>query len=254
MKNFVGYIKNDRFEIGCTGQTVYVYDKGGNELAKFKDLKYAYKSFISPKGDIFVVKSGEGCMAVYSLDPIRLITKFRFAKKDDPQDYNCCFSQDGSLFYSVDYTYQDGFVSYLSIYDTKEFVLKKRIFGKEQNIHPLRLERDPQTGKIYILFKSLLPHISHLARDRFVALLSEEVIQDRILITEDEEDFYYWCGVLSDEGFTKFSKRFSGLSKYDIDLEHMEEDKKYTLSYLWTKKMKGETVEIPKNKLIMQAF
>ncbi len=32
MKNFWGYIKNNRFAIGCTGQTVYVYDDRGNEL------------------------------------------------------------------------------------------------------------------------------------------------------------------------------------------------------------------------------
>ena len=26
MRNFISYIKNDKYAIGCTGQTVYVYD------------------------------------------------------------------------------------------------------------------------------------------------------------------------------------------------------------------------------------
>jgi hypothetical protein len=41
MKRFWSYIENEQFAVGCTGQTVYVYDKSGTELARFKDLKYA---------------------------------------------------------------------------------------------------------------------------------------------------------------------------------------------------------------------
>ena len=66
MKNFKGYIKTDQFKIGCTGQTVYIYDKDGNEVKKFKDLIYAYASAVSPLGDLLVVKSTEGRLAVYS--------------------------------------------------------------------------------------------------------------------------------------------------------------------------------------------
>ena len=31
MPQFWSYIGNDQFNIGCTGQTVYVYDKAGKE-------------------------------------------------------------------------------------------------------------------------------------------------------------------------------------------------------------------------------
>lgn len=41
MKNFWSYIQNDRFAVGCTGQSVYVYNPEGRELARFRGLKYA---------------------------------------------------------------------------------------------------------------------------------------------------------------------------------------------------------------------
>ena len=36
MKKFWGYASNNKFSVGCTGQTVFLYDKNGNELGKFK--------------------------------------------------------------------------------------------------------------------------------------------------------------------------------------------------------------------------
>ena len=50
MKKFWSYIENDKYGVGCTGQTVYLYDKNGTELKTFKDLPYAYKSAFSPFG------------------------------------------------------------------------------------------------------------------------------------------------------------------------------------------------------------
>ena len=86
MPSFWSYIGNDRFNIGCTGQTVYVYDKAGKELARFKDLIYAYLPVISPRGDHFVVKTTDGRMAVYSLETLSLVKKFRYSKVDGAQD------------------------------------------------------------------------------------------------------------------------------------------------------------------------
>ena len=88
MKNFLGYASNGEYSVGCTGQTVYLFNKDGNELAKFKDLKYAYSPIISPDGKIFVVKSTEGRIAVYSLESVSLIKKFRFSKVNGSQDDN----------------------------------------------------------------------------------------------------------------------------------------------------------------------
>ncbi|MBS3948504.1 MAG: hypothetical protein KGZ57_09470 [Dethiobacter sp.] len=64
MRKFVGYINNDRFAIGCTGQSVYVYDDMGNELKKFNDITYAYTPLFCPEKNIFIVKSTAGKLAL----------------------------------------------------------------------------------------------------------------------------------------------------------------------------------------------
>ena len=60
MRGFWSLIENDKYKIGCTGKTVCLFDKQDNEIAKFRDFPYAYTSAISPRGDIFVVKTTEG--------------------------------------------------------------------------------------------------------------------------------------------------------------------------------------------------
>lgn len=86
MKKFWGYVSNNKYSVGCTGQTVYLYDEDGNELAKFKDIIYGYTPMISPDGTLFVVKSADGRPAVYSLETLSFIKKFRFSKVDGVQD------------------------------------------------------------------------------------------------------------------------------------------------------------------------
>ena len=72
-KSFVSLIANDRYQIGCTGQTVYVLDAAGNELAEYKDMNYAYYPALHPGGEIAAVYSNNGIIAVYSLPERRLI-------------------------------------------------------------------------------------------------------------------------------------------------------------------------------------
>ncbi len=102
MRNYWSLVGNGKYQVGCTGQTVYVLDNDGNEIAKFKDLIYAYTPVISPNGDIFVVKTTEGRLAVYSFSPPKLIKKFRFSKVDASQDDNFCFSPDGKELYNIE--------------------------------------------------------------------------------------------------------------------------------------------------------
>ena len=82
MPLFKSIIKNENYSIGCTGQTVWVWDKNDTVIAKFKDLIYAYRALISPRGDIFIVRSNDGRLAVYSLENLLLIKKFRFSKEE----------------------------------------------------------------------------------------------------------------------------------------------------------------------------
>ena len=88
--------------VGCTGQTVCLCDASGAELATFKDLKYAYTPMFSPKGDPFIVKSTAGWLAVYSLEPPKLVKKFKFSPLGAAQDEGCCFSPDGRLFFNIE--------------------------------------------------------------------------------------------------------------------------------------------------------
>lgn len=120
MKKFWSYVSNGEYCIGTTGQTVYVFNAiTGNEIAKFKDLKYAYNVYFSPLKDIFVVKSAEGRLAVYCLENMKLIKKFRFSKIDEAQDEGCCFSKDGKKFYNIE---GHGFIhSVIATYNTDAF-------------------------------------------------------------------------------------------------------------------------------------
>ncbi len=47
-KKFYTLLKIDKYDIGLTSKTVYIYDKSKNEIVKFKDLDYAYKGCVSP--------------------------------------------------------------------------------------------------------------------------------------------------------------------------------------------------------------
>ena len=66
-KPFVSLIANERYQVGCTGQTVYVLGPAGNELAKFRDLTHAYYPALHPNGEVAAVYSNDGVIAIYSL-------------------------------------------------------------------------------------------------------------------------------------------------------------------------------------------
>ncbi len=123
MRDYWSLTGNDRYDIGCTGQTVFLLDKKGTEIAKFKDLIYAYDAAISPRGDIFAVNSSEGILAVYSFSPPALQKKFRYAKADWGGGDSFCFSPDGSDFLHIQ-PYLSCLRTSLAVYDTGSFTLK----------------------------------------------------------------------------------------------------------------------------------
>ena len=95
--------------------------------AKFKDLIYAYNAEISPDSKKLAVKTTDGRFAVYSLEEMKLIKKFRFSKVDGGQHAGFCFSADGKLFFNLE-NHGDGFERCLSVYETKNFTLVKQLF------------------------------------------------------------------------------------------------------------------------------
>ena len=228
MPSFWSYIGNGKYNIGCTGQTVYVYDSGGNEVVRFKDLSYAYLPIISPSGDIFAVKSTGGRIAVYSLETLTLVKKFRFSDVDGSQDDGGCFSPDGTEFYNIE-RHIDSTITALSIYNTSDFSLKKRILDQDPNIVLGAIQFENEG--IFVLYFVR----GELKKRFYVAKLIGEEIRDPFEIAEKLFYFYRYYLDLAAMGFTKKAKEWSGLRYAGYDLSAIQ-DQRYTIAELWYKK------------------
>lgn len=228
MPSFWSFIGNEKYNIGCTGQTVYLYDKSGAEIKRFKDLPYAYTSQISPRGDIFVVKTAEGRLAVYSLDPPALIKKFRFSKVKCSQDDHFCFSADGSEFYNIE-RHIDSCKTALSIYDTKDFSLKKRLLNHDFSVVLSSIEYSSTTSEIYLL--GYFRNDDDIAYKFFVGKLKNDDLSDVIMITQNEFWFYDSYIDLKMKGFTK--KAYDWSFHIDAELEKLK-NFDHSLSKLWS--------------------
>ena len=215
MKDFQTYISNGIHSIGCTGQSVYVFDKTGNEIAKFKDLIYAYYAMISPNGKFFVVKSSEGCIAVYSLETLSLIKKFRFSMA--PSDEGFCFSQDGTEFYNIEsHRNADTPKTAVAVYDTSDFSLKKRILDDNTRLYLSMLEMCDD--EIYILGSKKPSEDREDIEDSkyFVGKLTNDEL-DSITISDREYWYYYEYLDFKLKGFAKKESRsLSSLFKFYV--------------------------------------
>ena len=186
MRNFWSYISNGEYSVGCTGQTVYLYDKDNNEIAKFKDLKYAYTTMISPNGKIFVVKSTEGRLAVYSLETFSLIKKFRFSKLGG-QDGGFCFSPNGELFFNIE-LHKDGSYTVISVYDATDFTLINQCILSKDILFINHIEFDTSTYTYYVLGSKV--DVDKDIGYGFVAKFVDYQLKNITPISESEYDFY----------------------------------------------------------------
>ena len=226
MRSYWSLMGNDRFRIGCTGQTVYLLDQQGAEIAKFKDLPYAYASGISPRGDVFVIKTTEGRLAVYSFSPPALIKKFRYSKVDGSQDDNFCFSSDGTAFFNIE-RQVDSLKTVLSIYDTKDFSLKKRVLDNDSSRVLTGIELEAETEAIYLL--GFIRNGNGVASEYYVEKLNGDELDDILSISKNEHDFYERYLHLKMLGFSDKAYRWSG---FDIALEELKKTD-YSLAALW---------------------
>ena len=201
---YTSFIGNGTHFIGCSGRTVYVYDKDGRELARFRDLPYAYFAKISPDGRTFVIKTTEGRMAVYSLETLELIKKFRYSKIDGSQDDTFFFSPDGSELYSIERHYTS-YRSALSVYDTSDYSLKKRLFAEDEFLEPNTAEFDPETDELYILFA--VRGENGCVKEYFISTLDGDEPGERIYIPNDEAWDFAMYKDARDAGFTTDEKR-----------------------------------------------
>ena len=244
-KKFWTFIEGDKYKIGLTGSTVYVFDKNGTELATFKDLTYAYNAVISPLGDIFVIKTTDGRMAIYSFEPLKLVKKFRFSKIDGGQDENMVFSSDGKYFYSIE-SHTNTSKTLLAKYKTDDFSLVCHLFSDRERFHLTDIEYDTATECYYVLGILFSPE-TKMSHRWFVARLVDDELTDVRDITEADRDFYSAVNGLKIMGYTekafewsafRYKKEYDG--RYRISLNELKalDD---SLATLWRKADENKT-------------
>ena len=223
MKKFWSYIENDQYGVGCTGQTVYVYDKNGTELAKFKDLSYAYKPAFSPNGNIFIVKTTEGRLAVYSLETLSLIKKFRYSKVSYSQDDGFCFSPDGKYFINVE-RHIDSLNSAISVYDTSDFSIKSQLLIHKRIVIS---QIEFADGEYYVL--GFMRGADGAITDCIVGKFANNSIKNIRTIPEQERWFYENYLDLKLMGFTEKAYEWH---EFETSLEQLK-IANYSLAKLW---------------------
>ena len=223
MKKLWSYIENDEYGVGCTGQTVYLYDKNGTELKKFKDLPYAYKSAFSPLGNIFVVKTTEGRLAVYSLDTLSLIKKFRYSNVDGAQDDGFCFSPNGKYFINIE-RQGDSLHSAISVYDTNNFTrVSQLLLGDKVTASHIEVAND----EYYVL--GSMRSDDGVPSDCYVGKFANNEIKDVKIISEREHEFYRDYLDLKLMGFTEKAYEWS---RFEISLDKLR-SAGHSLANLW---------------------
>jgi WD40 repeat protein len=228
MKKFVGFATNGEYSVGCTGQTVYLYDKNNNEIGKFKDIIYAYAPIISPDGKIFVVKSTVGRLAVYSLETFSLIKKFRFSKVDGAQDDGFCFSPDGRFFINIE-RHHDSLHSAISIYNTSAFSLVNQLLIGEDMMLDY-IEYDETTSSYYVL--GFVRGADAVIDHGFVGKFEGGKITNVTPISENEYEFYRSYKALETFGFTEKKHAWTYI---DCELEKLK-SMNHTLAKLFALK------------------
>lgn len=219
MKNFWGIAKKDNQMVGCTGQTVYLY-KDGTEIAKFKDIKYGYTPMFCPNKNIFVVKSTDASIAVYSLDELKLIRKFRCSKVTCAQDDGFCFSPDGEYFYNIE-RHIDSCKTRLTVYDTRDFQVCRHLFEDDYSVVLSHIEFDMKRNSFFVL--GFIRGSEGVIEYGFVSAFVEDKLEKITRLTDEEYEYIQGYKALEIMGFTEKAKEWSGL-KYDgYNLENIEQ-------------------------------
>ena len=226
--SFWSLISNSEHIIGCTGQTVYIYDKYNNLIKKFPKHKHVYTAAFSPAGDMFAVKSVEGYLSFYSLKDYTLLKKFRFSKVDGSQDDGYCFNSDGSEFYNIE-RQVNSCRTVLSIYNTSDFTLKKQLFSDNAEMMLERIEYDLDTDIFYMMGFFRRNKVNTKIR-RFVAKLVDDKITEIIIVPiKDYNECIAYLDTIS-MGKSKMAKEYYKTNKISEDTVL-----KLTISDLWKK-------------------
>lgn len=210
MRSFWGFYDNGTYRVGCNGATIYVYDRNDRELAKFRDVRYAYTGAFQPGKNVFAAKTTEGSLAVYDLDRMVLIKKIRIARVDG-QDEGFAFSGDGKFFLNIEKK-----VSFLetqlTIYRTSDFEAVRELFRDADAMVLIELEIDPDSGECYVL--GFMRDAHKVFEYGFVGKLTgEEITEIKRL---DRETYWYAQAYKGWErcGFTPKKLEWSSVKRY----------------------------------------
>ncbi len=227
-KKFWTYLKTNKYDIGLTSKTTYIFDKNGNEKAKFADLSYGNNGLVSPDQKTLVVKSTDGRIAIYSLEELKLIKKFRFSKEDGSQDDNLIFSPDGKYLLNIE-RHGSSFDTALTIYDTNDFSPVERLFEND-NEHVLSvIEYDEASTDYYILACSRNP-IGKQIDKCFVAKLVNKRLEEMRYVDESTFMFFTIAKQVEFAGFTEEAYKWlflfgnpklSELKNMNLSLSHL---------------------------------
>lgn len=216
MKNFWGFVKNEKYAIGCTGLTTYVFDGAGNEIAKFKDIIYAYTPMFCPGKNMFVVKSTDGWLAFYSLDTMQLLKKVHFSKIG-AQDEGLCFSPDGRYLYNIEKPVTSTETE-IAIYETDSFHIQRRLFQGERTIHINHIEYDSEKSAYFVL--GFCRGGDGVFSYGFVSELVDNSLTNIKRIPDKEYHYLDAYKSLELQGFTKKATEWSTLK--NKPLKHMK--------------------------------
>ena len=208
MRRFWGFYDNGKYKVGCNGATMYLYDTDNHELAKFKDIPYAYRGAFQPKTNIFVLKSAEGRLAVYDCEERKLLRKFRFSNVDGAQDDGFCFSPDGKYFMNIEKT-ESSLNSRLSIYETQSFSPVKRCFEDDRSLVLSHIEYSAPENQYAVLFFLRDPH--DVYHQGYVGQFKEGQLTHKQPLSKKVFDFLQSYKSLQLSGFTEKSMEWSCL-------------------------------------------
>lgn len=208
MRKFWGFYDNGIYKVGCNGQTMYLYNAQNHELAKFKDITYAYRGAFKPNSNIFVLRSADGRLAVYDCDERKLLSKFRFSNVDGSQDDGFCFSPDGQYFLNIERV-ESSTRTRLSIYETQTFTPIKRLFENEESLVLSDIEYNTADDQYMLLFFTRGKDACY--NQGYVGALRDDQIINLQQLSRKAYDFLRSYKSLQTSGFTEKSMEWSGL-------------------------------------------
>lgn len=213
MRKFWGCYQNASYCVGCNGGTVYIYDRNGTELAKFRDFPYAYTAAFQPNANIIAVKSTAGFLGFYDLDALSLLKKISFSKIEG-QDEGFAFAPDGRYFYNIEKPADCQ--TQLCVYDMESLEKIRTLFPNEKKMFLSALEFGPETGNASVL-GFLRDDTYGLFDYGFVGKLDMEngSVTNLHRLSVEQYEYLHWYKSWENHGFTEKSLAWNPLRRLD---------------------------------------